>query len=82
MIHLSETGLNAGRRLCLATDDESVHAMYAPLQKPEFRATVCPVCLKVWAMEAYDEGDEMPEYIKEIRVKAISLEPPSSLAPA
>lgn len=67
MKHLSETGLHAGRRLCLAKDGESIHAMYAPLQNPDFRATVCPACLGIWAYEAYDDGDDMPEYIVKAR---------------
>lgn len=71
MIHLSETGLNAGRRLCFSQNGDSVHAMYAPLHNPEFRETVCLDCLRVWANEAYDDADEndgsMPDYIKEIR---------------
>lgn len=69
MKHLSETGLNAGRRFCLATDGESVHGIYAPLQNPVFRANCCAKCLKVWANEAYDQDDEMPDYIKEIRTE-------------
>jgi hypothetical protein len=36
---------------------------------PEFRATVCEACLTIWAVEAYDEGDEMPEHIAEVRRK-------------
>lgn len=70
MTHLSETGFHAGRRLCLAPRDgqsDSVHAMHAPLHNPEFRKQVCPECLKVWANEAYDDADEMPDYIREIR---------------
>lgn len=70
VVHLSETGLNAGRRLCGAARDDgnrSVHAMYAPLHAPEFRANVCAACLAAWATEAYEEGDAMPEYIAEAR---------------
>lgn len=67
MKHLSETGFYAGRRLCGATDGESVHAMYAPFNRPGFRANCCPECLKIWAVEAYDAGEEMPDYIKDIR---------------
>jgi hypothetical protein len=67
MIHLSETGFHAGRRLCLATGGESVHAAYAPLANPVFRLKCCQACLKVWAEEAYDEGDEMPAYIVTLR---------------
>jgi len=70
VVHLSETGLNAGRRLCGAARDDgnrSVHAMFAPLHATEFRENVCQACLAAWANEAYDEGDPMPEYIAEAR---------------
>jgi len=70
VVHLSETGLHAGRRFCRAARDDgtrSVHAMYAPLQKPEFRATVCEACLTIWALEAYDDGETIPEYIAQLR---------------
>lgn len=70
VVHLSETGVNAGRRLCGASRDDgnrSVHAMFAPLRAPEFRQNVCEACLATWAAEAYDEADPMPEYIAEAR---------------
>lgn len=70
VVHLSETGVNAGRRFCSASRDDgnrSVHAMYAPLHAPEFRQNVCEACLSIWANEAYEEGDSMPEYIAEVR---------------
>lgn len=69
-VHLSETGANAGRRLCgapRADDNRSVHAIYAPLQNPTFLASVCHECLKIWAAEAYDEGDEIPQYLVPFR---------------
>lgn len=72
VVHLSETGLNAGRRFCGASRDDgnrSVHAVYAPLQPTEFRQNVCEACLTIWANEAYEEGDSMPEYIAEVRLK-------------
>jgi hypothetical protein len=72
VVHLSETGLHAGRRFCGAARDDgsrSVHAMYAPLQNPEFRGTVCEACLTAWALEGYDEGETMPDYIVEVRQK-------------
>jgi hypothetical protein len=72
-VHLSETGLHAGRRLCLAPKDQSsrsVHAMYAPLNNPTFLASVCEKCLHVWALEAYDDSDEIPEYLVEARAAA------------
>lgn len=70
VVHLSETGVNAGRRLCGASRDDgsrSVHATFAPLHAPEFRENVCEACLTMWAAEAYEEGDPMPEYIAEAR---------------
>ncbi len=67
VVHLSETGFNAGRRLCLSTQEKSVHAAYAPLHRQEFRAGCCPECLKVWALEAYEDGDEMPDWVIKIR---------------
>lgn len=44
--------------------------MYAPLNNVDFRETVCAKCLSIWATEAYDDGDEMPEYIAEARAAA------------
>jgi len=73
IVHLSETGVHAGRRLCLAPADESsrsVHAIYAPLHNPTFRETVCQKCLTVWAIEAYELGDDMPNYIAKVRAAA------------
>ena len=70
MIHLSETGYHAGRLFCLGTkteEDTSAHGMFVPLHLADFRAKYCPDCLKAWAMEAYDEGDEMPEWVVEMR---------------
>jgi hypothetical protein len=51
MIHLTFTGLLAGQTLCMAEKNESDtyhHAIYAPLEKPEYRQTVCKGCLKMW----------------------------------
>lgn len=72
MIHLTETGYHAGRRLCLTDRNDgarNVHAAYEPLENPsaEFIANLCPCCLKVWALEAYRDGEEMPDYIESIR---------------
>jgi len=67
VIHLSETGYHTGRRLCLARDGQSVHAVYAPLHKEEYRQKVCPACLKIYALEAYEDGDEMPDWVQKIR---------------
>lgn len=69
MIHLTFTGVSAGTLLCGQPREgkEVNHAVYAPLEKEEFRKNCCPKCLSIYAFHAYDEGDEMPDYIKEIR---------------
>ena len=71
MIHLTETGYNAGRLFCLSTmaaDDTKVHGAYAPLHLADFRGKCCQACLKVWATEAYDEtDDDMPEWVIAMR---------------
>lgn len=70
MIHLTETGSNAGRRLCMTDRSDgarNVHAAYAPLHLQDFRRDCCQQCLAIWAMEAYDDGEEMPDYIQAIR---------------
>ena len=76
MFHLTETGFNAGRPFCFVDrtaatreGDTFQHGAYAPLHDPIARARCCPECLKVWAMEAYDDTDEMPEWVTEIRTK-------------
>jgi len=69
-IHLTQTGLYAGRRLCptsRADGEPNAHAIYAPLNSADYRAGVCPECLKTWAYEAYEAGDDMPEWIKALR---------------
>lgn len=72
MIHLTETGYNAGRLFCsnrMTEEDSKVHGSYAPLHLSAFRSKCCADCLKVWATEAYDDGDEMPEWVQETRAK-------------
>ncbi|NEX60225.1 hypothetical protein [Noviherbaspirillum galbum] len=73
MVHLTETGVHAGRRLCAAPRNDgerNVHAAMAPLHNPSVRAQVCPACLKTWALEAYDPSDDMPDYIVMLRANA------------
>ena len=72
MIHLTYTGFYAGKLLCgkaRKPDDTHAHAVYAPLQKDEYRATVCPECLKYYALDAYDDSDTdvMPDWVKTTR---------------
>jgi hypothetical protein len=74
MIHLSETGYHAGRLFCLGTKSEadvSAHGMYSPLHLANFREKCCQKCLKVWADEAYDEGDEMPDWVVSMRASVV-----------
>lgn len=73
VVHLSETGLNAGRRFCFSTADTSVHGMYAPLENPVFRAKCCLKCLVVWAIEGYEDDDEMPQWVKLMREEELSV---------
>lgn len=70
MIHLTEQGLNAGRRLCLTNRSDgqrNVHAAMAPLHLSDFRQQTCQECLKIWAIEAYDERDDMPDHVRALR---------------
>jgi hypothetical protein len=71
MIHLTETGYNAGRLFCINTmsaDDTKAHGAYAPLHLADFRGKCCSDCLKVWALEAYDDTDtDAPEWVLSIR---------------
>jgi hypothetical protein len=70
MIHLTLTGIHAGRRLCLASredGEQNAHAAYAPLQLADFRSKCCPHCLHTWAIEAYEPGDDMPPWVEEMR---------------
>lgn len=68
MIHLTETGYNAGRTFCGSPrGNETAHGAYAPLHLDAFRARCCPACLSIWAHEAYETGDEMPAWVLETR---------------
>ena len=64
--HLSFTGYHAGARLCGIPRDaetESVHAVYAPLHLDAYREKCCGRCLDEYAMSAYEQGDEMPDWV-------------------
>lgn len=74
MIHLTETGVNAGRLLCLsdraekqAQQDIFNHFAYAPMHDPNYRMMVCPECLKAYADFAFEDGDDMPDWVFQIR---------------
>lgn len=68
MIHLTLTGYYAGRRLCDKSredGEENAHAIYAPLGLSEYRAKVCPKCLREYAL-SFDVDEEKPEWVVEI----------------
>lgn len=70
MIHLTETGFHAGRLFCtqpMSEDDTKAHGAYAPLHLSAFRDKCCFHCLKVWADEAYDADDDMPDWVVSMR---------------
>lgn len=70
MIHLTHTGYNAGQTFCLVpreTDGQYAHGSHAPLHRAEYRAQCCADCLTVWANYAYDEDDEMPDWVQAAR---------------
>ena len=72
MIHLTETGAHAGRTYCETPREHGgqyAHGAYAPLHLADFRAKCCAHCLTVWANEAYDETDEMPQWVRDTRTK-------------
>lgn len=79
--HLTHTGRLAGTILCGASrDDESwdkMHAIYAPLHKPEIRAHCCIDCLAEFiASYAPEEGEDdvaLPDWLTpEIVASAVS----------
>lgn len=55
MIHLTETGIHSGRRLCMTSRSDgqrNVHAVHAPLHLPDFRLQTCQQCLLIWQESA------------------------------
>lgn len=54
--------------------------MYAPLSNPTFLASVCEKCLQIWALEAYDDGDVIPDYLVEARAAAKLAETEANVA--
>lgn len=75
IIHLTSTGLFAGRRLCDSERDDgqrNVHYMHAPVENADFRAKCCPECLKFVANEAYEDGEEMPDWVVALRANAVA----------
>ena len=60
MIHLTLTGYYAGSKLCgndRDNADQHVHAIYAPLDKPEYRRLCCEACLAVWD-DSFNDSEE------------------------
>lgn len=84
VLHLTFTGVYAGEPICGAQrheGDQAVHMIYAPLDKPEFRATVCPNCLKAYidSFEA-EEIAAMPDdhWVKQEAMKYTDGQQPLS----
>jgi hypothetical protein len=60
-VHLTLTGGNAGMVVCGARREDGAeyhHAMYAPLQRAEYRARVCMKCLQLWEDETPEEEEK------------------------
>lgn len=75
-IHLTFVGYAAGKLLCgkqRAPTDNCQHAMLAPVNNPEFRSKVCDSCLREYAGNAYDDGDEMPDWVSELRDQGVTV---------
>ena len=66
--HLTFTGVSAGYPICgagwNARTGNDVHAQYAPLDNPEFRAGVCGDCLFACA-ESYIDVDGAGGHVDE-----------------
>lgn len=75
-VHLTLTGAYAGSPICemkFAEGDTGAHLIYAPLDDPEFRATVCPECLKAY-VGSFDV-DELKTMPNDHWVKQAALTP-------
>lgn len=77
-IHLTLTGVYAGTPICGAIrepHDDGVHMIYAPLDNPEWRAQVCPDCLKAY-IDSF-EPEELAGLPDDHWVKQAALKPSS-----
>lgn len=75
-VHLTFSGVYAGQPVCGAVRegrDDGVHMIYAPLDNPEFRATVCPACLKAF-VGSY-EPEELAHLADDHWVKQAAMKP-------
>jgi hypothetical protein len=63
-IHLTHTGPAAGATLCGAARNGSTghHAVYAPVERDEYRAGCCSACVKVFAL-SWDADEIKPEWV-------------------
>lgn len=63
-IHLTYTGPLAGKTLCGAArgDGKAHHAVYAPVQTPDYRALCCQACLRIFA-RAWTGTRTKPEWV-------------------
>jgi len=71
VIHLTYTSIADGETLCgvpRTVTGEYWHAVYAPLGQDRHRAKVCPECLKIYALAAWDIDDvEAPAWVVQFR---------------
>ena len=44
--------------------------IYAPLHNPTFLASVCERCLHAYALEAYEDGEDIPDHLVDPRAAA------------
>lgn len=68
-VHLTMTGVFAGVSICgvKAEGDTGVHYAYAPIDNPQFRATVCPHCLREHVGSFTEEElKSAPEWVREM----------------
>jgi hypothetical protein len=73
-IHLTLTGIHAGRTLCGAQrnsvaehsgDVQYAHAIYAPVERAEYRALCCVGCMKEFAL-SWEADEEKPHWVSVI----------------
>ena len=70
MIHLTFTGVQAGRPFCGIDRDANpdarfAHFVYAPVDLPAYRADICRDCLRA-VLSTYDPGEDRPAWAGEV----------------
>lgn len=66
LVHLTHTGPAAGLTLCGAPrNGPAYHAVYAPVEREDYRATCCASCIAVFARAWTGERDK-PQWVKDV----------------